>query len=109
MFIETKKYERPDSQQLLRRIQLEEEEKLKKTKGKLKIFLGYAAGSGKTYAMLTAAHEAKKHKIDVVAGYIEPHDRPDTQALVEGLETIAPMEVVYKGVKLREFNLILVD
>ncbi len=103
--METKKYERPDSQQLLRRIQLEEEEKLKKTKGKLKIFLGYAAGSGKTYAMLTAAHEAKKHKIDVVAGYIEPHDRPDTQALVEGLETIAPMEVVYKGVKLREFNL----
>ena len=103
--METKEYERPDSQQILRRIQLEEEEKLKKTKGKLKIFLGYAAGSGKTYAMLTAAHEAKKHKIDVVAGYIEPHDRPDTQALVEGLETIAPMEVVYKGVKLREFNL----
>ena len=103
--METKEYERPDSQQLLRRLQLEEEEKLKKTKGRLKIFLGYAAGSGKTYAMLTAAHEAKKHKIDVVAGYIEPHDRPDTQALVEGLETIAPMEVVYKGVKLREFNL----
>ena len=103
--METKEYERPDSQQLLLRLQLEEEEKLKKTKGKLKIFLGYAAGSGKTYAMLTAAHEAKKHKIDVVAGYIEPHDRPDTQALVEGLETIAPMEVVYKGVKLREFNL----
>ena len=47
----------------------------------------------------------KKHKIDVVAGYIEPHNRPDTQALVEGLETIAPMEAVYKGVKLREFDL----
>ena len=57
--METKKYERPDSQQLLRRIQLEEEEKLKKTKGKLKIFLGYAAGSGKTYAMLTAAHKPR--------------------------------------------------
>ena len=103
--MEMKEYERPDSKQLLRRLQLEEEEKLKKTRGKLKIFLGYAAGAGKTYAMLTAAHEAKKHKIDVVAGYIEPHNRPDTQALVEGLETIAPMEVVYKGVKLREFDL----
>lgn len=103
--METKEYERPDSQQLLRKLQMEEEEKRKKTRGKLKIFLGYAAGSGKTYAMLMSAHEAKKHKIDVVAGYIEPHNRPDTQALVEGLETIAPMEVVYKGVKLREFDL----
>lgn len=49
--METKEYERPDSQQLLRKLQMEEEEKRKKTRGKLKIFLGYAAGSGKTYAM----------------------------------------------------------
>lgn len=55
--------------------------------------------------MLKAAHEAKKHHIDVVAGYVEPHARPDTQALVKGLETIAPMEIAYKGVKLREFDL----
>ena len=46
--MEMKEYERPDSKQLLRRLQLEEEEKLKKTRGKLKIFLGYAAGAGKT-------------------------------------------------------------
>lgn len=103
--MEKEEYERPDSSQLLRRLQFEEEEKLKKSKGKLKIFLGYAAGSGKTYAMLKAAHEAKKHHIDVVAGYVEPHARPDTQALVKGLETIAPMEIAYKGVKLREFDL----
>ena len=103
--MEKEQYERPDSSQLLRRLQFEEEEKLKKSKGKLKIFLGYAAGSGKTYAMLKAAHEAKKHHIDVVAGYVEPHARPDTQALVKGLETIAPMEIAYKGVKLREFDL----
>ena len=103
--MEKEEYERPDSQQLLRRLQFEEEEKRKKSKGKLKIFLGYAAGSGKTYAMLEAAHEAQKHHIDVVAGYVEPHARPDTQALVKGLETIAPMEVAYKGVNLREFDL----
>lgn len=103
--MEKEEYERPDSSQLLRRLQFEEEEKLKKSRGKLKIFLGYAGGSGKTYAMLKAAHEAKKHHIDVVAGYVEPHARPDTQALVKGLETIAPMEIAYKGVKLREFDL----
>lgn len=73
---------RPDSEYLLKKIQYEEELKLKKHKGKLKIFLGYAAGSGKTYTMLEAAHEAKEHKTDVVAGYIEPHDRPDTLKLV---------------------------
>lgn len=103
--MEKEEYERPDSSQVLRRLQFEEEEKLKKSRGKLKIFLGYAAGSGKTYAMLKAAHEVRKHHIDVVAGYVEPHARPDTQALVKGLETIAPMEIAYKGVKLREFDL----
>ena len=96
---------RPDSEYLLKKIQYEEELKLKKHKGKLKIFLGYAAGSGKTYTMLEAAHEAKEHKTDVVAGYIEPHDRPDTLKLVEGLETIPPLMIEYKGVKLREFDL----
>ena len=50
---------RPDSEYLLKKLQYEEEQKLKKNKGKLKIFLGYAAGSGKTYTMLEAAHEAK--------------------------------------------------
>lgn len=96
---------RPDSEQLLKRLQYEEREKQKKNKGKLKIFLGYAAGSGKTYAMLEAAHEAQKNGVDVVAGYIEPHARPDTQALVKGLEVIPPLFVKYKGVRLREFNL----
>lgn len=96
---------RPDSEYLLKKLQYEEEQKLKKNKGKLKIFLGYAAGSGKTYTMLEAAHEAKKHNTDVVAGYIEPHDRPDTRRQAEGLETIPPLVVEYKGVKLREFDL----
>ena len=97
--------QRPDSGQLLKRLQYEEREQQKKNRGKLKIFLGYAAGSGKTYAMLKAAHEAKEHGIDVVAGYIEPHARPDTQALTEGLEMLSPLMLEYKGVRLREFDL----
>ena len=64
--------QRRDSGQLLKRLQYEQREEEKKNRGKLKIFLGYAAGSGKTYAMLEAAHNAKKQGIDVAAGYIEP-------------------------------------
>ena len=55
------------------------------TTGVLKIFFGYAAGVGKTYAMLEAAHQAQKEGIDVVAGYIEPHARPDTWHCWRGL------------------------
>lgn len=58
---------------LLKAIQEEERDK---TRGRLKIFFGYAAGVGKTYAMLKAAHEAKQRGIDVIVGYIEPHARP---------------------------------
>ena len=96
---------RPDSEQLLKRIQYEEKREQEKTRGKMKVFLGYAAGTGKTYAMLEAAHEAEKSGIDVVAGYIEPHNRPDTEALREGLEEIPPLMVDYKGIRLREFDL----
>ena len=73
--------------------------------GRLKIFFGYAAGVGKTYAMLEAAHQAKREGIDVVVGYVEPHARPDTLALLNGLERLPDMEVDYRGIKLREFNL----
>lgn len=73
--------------------------------GKLKIFFGYAAGVGKTYAMLQAAHQAKERGIDVVLGYIEPHARPQTAALVEGLEQIPVKQVSYEGITLREFDL----
>ena len=54
---------RPDSEQLLKRIQYEEKREQEKTRGKMKVFLGYAAGTGKTYAMLEAAHEAEKSGI----------------------------------------------
>lgn len=73
--------------------------------GRLKIFFGYAAGVGKTYAMLEAAHQAQKEGVDVVVGYVEPHARPDTLALLEGLEVLSCREVDYRGIRLREFDL----
>lgn len=73
--------------------------------GRLKIFFGYAAGVGKTYAMLEAAHQLQKEGIDVVVGYVEQHARPDTLALLEGLEVLPCKEIDYQGIKLREFDL----
>lgn len=73
--------------------------------GKLKIFFGYAAGVGKTYTMLEAAHQAQKEGMDVVVGYVEPHARPDTLALLDGLESLPCKEIDYRGIKLKEFDL----
>lgn len=58
--------------------------------GFLKLYLGYAAGVGKTYGMLQEAHRLRKAGIDVVIGYVEPHARAETTALVEGLEQVPP-------------------
>lgn len=78
---------------------------INENKGRLKIFFGYAAGVGKTYAMLQAAHQAKERGVDVVAGYIEPHSRQQTAALMHGLEQLPDKEVLYKGTSLREFDI----
>ena len=93
--------QRPDPDALLRELKLKEETRT----GKLKIFFGYAAGVGKTYAMLEAAHHAKEMGVDVVAGYIEPHVRPETLALLDGLEQLPNKEIPYKNITLREFDL----
>ena len=76
-----------------------------KKQGKLKIFFGYAAGVGKTYAMLQAAHQAKERGVDVVAGYIEPHARPQTLALLDGLEQLPVKQIAYEGMMLCEFDI----
>lgn len=73
--------------------------------GQLKIFFGYCAGVGKTYAMLEAAHDRMQQGMDVVIGYIEKHDRKDTIALMQGLECIPLRTVDYHGVTLQEFDL----
>ncbi|MDP4133419.1 MAG: sensor histidine kinase KdpD [Bacillota bacterium] len=92
---------RPDPDLLLKSIGTNENS----GRGKLKIFLGYAAGVGKTYAMLDEARELKKSGTDVVVGYVEPHTRPETLQLLEGLPSIPPLTVQYKGIRLKEFDL----
>ena len=94
--------QRADPDQLLKDITREE---AKQKRGHLHIFFGYAAGVGKTYAMLKAAHAACRHGVDVVAGYVEPHMRPQTTALLSGLELLPAKEVIYNGIKLHEFDL----
>jgi two-component system sensor histidine kinase KdpD len=73
-------------------------------RGRLKIFLGYAAGVGKTYQMLTEARELKEQGVDIVVAYFEPHGRKDTMALVAGLEVIPRRTVEYKGSQLEEMD-----
>ncbi len=94
--------ERPNPDELLACVQAEE---ARRHRGKLKIFFGYVAGVGKTYAMLEAARREQVAGIDVVVGYAEPHGRPETEVLLEGLETLPPLQVPYRGVSLREFDL----
>ncbi len=72
--------------------------------GKLRIYLGYAAGVGKTYQMLEEAQQLKKDGIDVVIGYFEPHGRKDTIAMTEGLEMIPRKRVAYRGTAFEEMD-----
>src|SRR4051794_35477506 len=73
-------------------------------RGRLKIYLGYAAGVGKTYQMLVDAQEVKRHGRDVVIGYFEPHGRADTIARTEGLETVPRRRVEYRGSAFEEMD-----
>lgn len=66
-------------------------------RGRLKVFLGYAAGVGKTYKMLEEAHHLRRRGHDVVVGYFEPHGRQDTIAKIEGLEVIPRRGIEYRG------------
>jgi two-component system sensor histidine kinase KdpD len=77
----------------------------KQQRGKLKIHLGFAAGVGKTYRMLQEGHLLKKQGEDVVIGYVEPHDRPDTISQIGDLEQIPPRKIDYHGITLPEMDL----
>src|SRR5207302_1114364 len=94
--------DRPNPDQLLARVQAEESQS---SRGKLKIFFGYAAGVGKTYAMPQAAQRERAAGANIVIGYVEPHGRLETEALLQGIESIPPREAPYRGVTLREFDL----
>ena len=93
---------RPNPDELLARVRAEEE---RQKRGKLKIFLGYAAGVGKTYAMLDAARQRRAEGIDVVVAYVETHGRPETEALLEGLEVLPRKLVEYRGATLTDVDL----
>ncbi len=73
-------------------------------RGKLKIFMGYAAGVGKTYQMLEEAQALKSRGVDVVVGYFEPHGRKDTIAKTEGLEILPRKNIAYRGSAFEEMD-----
>ena len=74
-------------------------------RGRLKIFLGYAAGVGKTYQMLAEAQELRSRGVDVVIGYFEPHARQDTIAKTVGLEVVPRRKVEYRGSVFEEMDM----
>jgi two-component system sensor histidine kinase KdpD len=94
--------ERPDPDQLLKHVQAEEAQQ---ARGKLKIFLGYVAGVGKTYAMLEAARQRYEEGVDVLIAYVETHGRVETEAMLAGLEIIPRRQVAYRGITLPELDL----
>ena len=93
---------RQDPDELLAKIRRERD---RASRGRLKIFFGASAGVGKTYAMLSSAHELRAQSVDVVVGIAETHGRKDTAALLEGLEVLPPRHVEYRGSRLVELHL----
>src|SRR5271167_1808734 len=77
----------------------------KQQRAKLKIYLGFAAGVGKTYEMLQEGNRLRKQGVDVVIGYVEPHDRPETVAQIGDLEIVPPLVAKYHGITLKEMDL----
>jgi two-component system sensor histidine kinase KdpD len=93
---------RPDPDQLLTDAQHEEKHL---TRGRLKVFLGYAAGVGKTFAMLEAAHQRLADGVDVVVGYVETHGRHETENMLGDLEVIPRRQIAYHATLLPEMDL----
>ncbi len=74
-------------------------------RGKLKIFLGMCAGVGKTYAMLNEGKDKLLEGVDIVIGYAETHNRPETTALLQGMPVVQRSKIEYRGITLEEMNL----
>lgn len=92
---------RPTPDELLERVR---QEGRRATRGRLKIFLGFAAGVGKTYEMLTEAARRRQRGQDVVIGYLETHARPGTEAQIGGLPIIPRAKIEYRGVSFEEMD-----
>lgn len=98
--------ERPTPEQMMARLHTEEPQAGdSKHRGHLKIFLGYAAGVGKTFTMLEMAQAKKAEGTDVLIGLVETHHRKETEALLEGLEILPRKAVEYRHVTLQGFDL----
>jgi two-component system sensor histidine kinase KdpD len=76
----------------------------KQQRGKLKIYLGFAAGVGKTYEMLQEGNRLRRQGVDVVIGYVEPHARPETTAQIGELEQVPRRRIDYRGITLEEMD-----
>jgi two-component system sensor histidine kinase KdpD len=74
-------------------------------RGRLKVYLGFAAGVGKTYKMLQEAHDLAKRGVDIVLGYIEPHSRAETATLIDGLEVVPRLKIDYMGMEVEDMDL----
>ncbi|MBW4696295.1 MAG: universal stress protein [Aphanocapsa lilacina HA4352-LM1] len=90
--------DRPDPQSLLHEL-------MQLSRGRLKLYLGYAPGVGKTVRMLQEARGLRRRGVDLVVGWVETHGRPDTEALLAALEVIAPRQVDYQGITILELDL----
>ncbi len=94
-------YRRPSPEELLKLI---EEEESREKKGRLTVYFGYAPGVGKTYSMLYDARLNKQEGRDIVIGYLQTHGRKETESLAEGIETMSPVTVDYRGIVSLELN-----
>ncbi|RPI17163.1 MAG: sensor histidine kinase KdpD [Ignavibacteriae bacterium] len=93
---------KPNADEILERIKKRE---IRKNKGKLKIFFGMSAGVGKTYAMLQQAKSELDNGVNVVIGYIETHDREETEALVKDIPIIPRKKILYNNIELEEMDI----
>jgi len=73
-------------------------------RGRLKLYIGFAAGVGKTYRMLEEAHALRERGVDIVIGFVETHGRAETAALIEGLEVVPRRTFEYRGVEVEEMD-----
>src|SRR5258705_13131472 len=97
--------QRPDPDRLLERLRDAEPPPQGHRRGRVKVFFGFAAGVGKTFSMLQDAQALRARGTDVVVGWVEPHGRVETEALLAGMERLPPRAVPYRGVTLQELDL----
>jgi len=90
-------YSRPTPESLLAKLKEGE-------RAKLRVYIGAAAGVGKTYQMLEDAHQFKKQGVDIIVAFVEAHGRAETEALIGDLEHVPMREIEYRGVTLREMD-----